>query len=332
MNTLDRFRLVVEGRSGGVTSSMEKYRKALDEVVLHWAEIAYDRVAAAKADPPDWDGLVQDVRRLLGDAAAGKMDPKGGKWLSELVIQILRVGRAADEDYMEYRKVYKRLLAFEDSLSETVSWDDAVKQAKVTASEIAGETAKHLGQAEKLVKAAIGRVKAWAGASVAIEAGEPGDSFEKPVSTFDVKVGSRSGFTLFLDEARVSVDDVLDAGDDDFFDSHGEAADYFALVKELEHPGSSSKGKTLVLYTARPAKDRKQFEGSRELPVGIFLTSSLNDAEGIGSDFGGRDIWKVWIDEPYLMQMLNAGGVRHYQVVGREPAPMKREMELVGGV
>jgi hypothetical protein len=102
-------------------------------------------------------------------------------------------------------------------------------------------------------------------------------------------------------------------------------------VKELEQPGATSKGKTLVLYTARPAKDRKQFEGAKKLPVGLFLTSTLNDAEGIGSDFGGRDIWKVWIDDRYLMQMLNAGGVRHYQVVGREPAPMKRAMERIGG-
>lgn len=130
------------------------------------------------------------------------------------------------------------------------------------------------------------------------------------------------GFTLFSDN---TVDDVLDAGDRDFFTDPELEGDYFALVGELRHPGRSQKeaDKTVALYTARPAKDRRLYEGARHIPSNIFLTTSFDEAEGYMVEFGGeRDIWKVRIKKKHLIQTLDTPRIKNYQAfssTGRVP-------------
>ena len=56
--------------------------------------------------------------------------------------------------------------------------------------------------------------------------------------------------------AKDSVDDVLDAGDTDFFDDPKIEKDYFDLVGELRAPGSQHHETMMTLWTARPKRDR----------------------------------------------------------------------------
>jgi len=137
--------------------------------------------------------------------------------------------------------------------------------------------------------------------------------------TTDVYVGPINKHISFMYSGGNHVDDVLDAGDPDFFSDQKVEADYFALVNELRHPGRSSREgkKVLVLYTARPAKDRKRYEKAKTLPNNIFLTTSPSEAEGYKMDFGGdRDIYKVRIQARFLVKTLDAHRIQNYQVFG----------------
>lgn len=129
-------------------------------------------------------------------------------------------------------------------------------------------------------------------------------------------------FSYFTDGDKVEVDDILEGGDTDFFSSNEIQANYFNLIRELKNPGSPQKpGKKKYLYTARPVSDRNFYINTKTIPNNIFLTDNYNDAEGIAMDFGSRDIWKVVIDERYLVQTLD-GSIKHYQVVGDNTVPV----------
>lgn len=138
--------------------------------------------------------------------------------------------------------------------------------------------------------------------------------------------GSRGspGFTYF---GPREVDDVLDAGDHDFFADQDVEVAYFKLVNEIRHPGSANKaGKPTRVYTARPVKDRRVYDGAKTVPSGIFVTNSADRAEGFGRDFGnteGRDLWKIVVDSKYLVQTLKSGRTRDYQIVGKGKVPIK---------
>jgi hypothetical protein len=134
-----------------------------------------------------------------------------------------------------------------------------------------------------------------------------------------------------LGEKSLDIDDVIDGGDEDFFSSPQVQADYFNLINELKKPGSTSRGKTLTLYTARPKADRERYLKSPSLPVNVFLSNTYDHVEGIARDLatkeGERDIWKVRIDSRYLTQTLD-GLVKYYQVT-TDNAPAKLDLVRV---
>ena len=108
-----------------------------------------------------------------------------------------------------------------------------------------------------------------------------------------------------------------------------EQSQYQNLVMELKKPGSTSRAKkvTLVLWTARPTKDRDRYEGARDIPSNIFLSSSSQDAWGLAHDLGGnevRDLWRVEIDASNVIQTLDTGRIRQYQTTGMGRVPVKR--------
>jgi hypothetical protein len=183
---------------------------------------------------------------------------------------------------------------------------------------------------------AIERTDDWRTWPVTVSPSLSSEHYFDPPGTFHVRVGSSdAGFTIFSHGEAVTKDalgDVLEGGDPDFFTDAIAQRDYFALVKELGSPGSSSRGRVLTLYTARPVHDRGRYEGTASLPVNIFLTRSLDDAEGIAHDLGGhgvRDVWRVRIDSRYLVETLDSPGVRQYQTVGEGEVPV-RSIALVG--
>ena len=128
-------------------------------------------------------------------------------------------------------------------------------------------------------------------------------------------------FSIFADG---SVDDVLDAGDTDFFDVNKPSlsANYFDLVAEIQHPGSSSRvGKAVVVYTARPVRDRDLYDAAKRtkrLPSNIFVASNLSHVEGLGRDLAGtddeRDLYAIRVLDNYLITTLDTARVREYQL------------------
>lgn len=174
----------------------------------------------------------------------------------------------------------------------------------------------------------------WSGSPVFIYPKEPADengtnwlvaSEDANVYVGDNEDGNAPLLEVFLIDGQYKVPPDGIVEDDDFFSNPDNTRDYFNLIKEINNPGSSNKsGKTLTLYTARPSSDREMYMNSTTVPGGIYLTSSENDAVGLSVDFGGkRDIWKVRIDERYVQKMLDMPQFKHYQVMGREPVPIK---------
>lgn len=158
----------------------------------------------------------------------------------------------------------------------------------------------------------------------------------RPCTAASIKLGESKltpDFSCFLDENnQISIDDVLEGGDTDFFESPSIQRDYFNLIKELNNPGSSKTGKMMTLYTARPIKDRNIYMNKLQIPTNIFLTNRFNDAEALISDLPGtdkrRDVWKVKIDSRFLIETLNNGITKHYQAIGESWIPVT-SLELI---
>tara|TARA_Y100000034_G_C6865377_1_gene394358 strand:- start:286 stop:1086 length:801 start_codon:yes stop_codon:yes gene_type:complete len=184
------------------------------------------------------------------------------------------------------------------------------------------------------IQEAISHIPNWNNSSILIEArthdrqNDIGSQNSAEVTVGDssgVAWGGPASFTYFDIGDRIEVDDILEAGDKDFFVGGSTIeSDYFSLVQELKNPGSKmAPGKTLTLYTARPAKDRELYMNATEIPSNIFLTNDSNRASGIAVDFGARDIWQVKIDENNLLQTLDTPFAKDYQVVGGGRIPVK---------
>jgi hypothetical protein len=233
-----------------------------------------------------------------------------------------------DPNWDTYFEVSRELRALEDSLSsETL---EAATKQLLESAEAENEANKKLAQAVAAeVEAAAKR--ADLGLPLTLKGSDPG--------VFSVQVGTKRGvnFTVFInrDTGKITqVEDVLEGGDLDFF--HGPEGlelgkAYFDLIKEIQHPGSSSQGKEITLYTARPVKDRHQYAGASTLPPNLFLANDVDHVLGLAHDLGGgaqRDVWKVKINTRYLVLTNDAGRVKYYQIVGAKAVPVKG-LELI---
>jgi len=215
-----------------------------------------------------------------------------------------------------------------DLLEEFVNDDFTMKEYEKSLQELSSQTQQHMQQIAQNINESISRIETWNNSPVIVEA-RTHDRQNEIDAQVDASVsvgreagwGGVAGFTYFNDSGKIYIEDVLSAGDEDFFTDPRIESDYFSLIQELKHPGSSNRtGKILTLYTARPTTDRAIYENATTLPHGIYLTNDMDRVAGIAMDLGGsqgmRDIWQVKIDERYLMQTLDAMGSRDYQIVG----------------
>ncbi len=218
-----------------------------------------------------------------------------------------------------------------EALSSTMTREEADRWAQ----QIIAKTRENMGNVLQMVQEALSRVD-WTGSPVSVQVGSPGygpgnkEEWSDPVTDAYIVVGPPQtdvGFTLFIgieDESgtRNEIDDVIE--DDDMFDSPSQKQDYYLLVQSMRHPNAQKSNRILSLYTARPIADRELYMDATSIPSSIFLTTKMDDAEGFSRDYGGgRDIWKVRIEEQYLIKMLDTGMIRHYQSVGQGQVPVK---------
>lgn len=189
----------------------------------------------------------------------------------------------------------------------------------------------------------IDKAQAWKGSPVTVKAMIASQDADmerwQDITGFEVEVGKSlskwepaPSFTYFVleDPEEDPIGDVLEGGDEDFFRSPSEQADYFTLINEIRKPGSAAKkGRILTLYTARPSSDRSRFQNADTVPANIFLSSSEMDASGIALDFGKRDLWLIRLNSKELVMTMDADGVKHYQVANPEGAALAEYPILV---
>lgn len=195
------------------------------------------------------------------------------------------------------------------------------------------ETQKEMLKIQQIVEEAISRIPNWNNSIVKIAA-NPAEDINGPIlektdsAYIAVGTGEMAPYFLFFQiDGKIEIDDVIEGGDTDFFETPQIQADYFNLINEIKRPNSTNKGKILTLYTARPSKDRDQLLNSKILPINIFLTNNYNHAEGLAVDLGGkRDIWKIKIDSKYLVQTLD-GLIKYYQVTSNNAET--KSMDLI---
>ncbi len=170
----------------------------------------------------------------------------------------------------------------------------------------------------------------WKGSLITIQPIPPQENNLPTIEPSDwvyVYIGNNhhAFFNLGFNNGKIEIDEILE-GDDDVFDSEQTKSDYFLLINELKSPGSTTKGKKLTLFTARPKSDREFYLKTKTLPINIFLGNNFDNIEGISRDFEERDIWRVKIDSRYLTQTLD-GKIKHYQVTS--PDAIVDSMELL---
>jgi hypothetical protein len=252
------------------------------------------------------------------------------KYLQDLKDYVWSVADYSNEELRKFKAGDPDAVAHAKRTYEPEGYSE--KQVREDVSRLARETKRNMEVVARTVAAAVGRVDGWSGTKIvvrpsySIKRDRWGVEMNPGEACTDAKVDFVEGrnapsFTLFSDG---TVDDVLDAGDRDFFTDPAVEADYFALVGELRSPGSTAKaGKVITLYTARPRKDRDLYDGAKVVPHGIFLTNDEDRAYRLGMDLGGdRDVYRVRIDSRHLVKTLEAGGVREYQAVGRGTVPV----------
>lgn len=242
---------------------------------------------------------------------------------------------APKQNYFEYSKLTRLIWDYSSHLQMTGGTYRAFTQEDVDSeyNRLIEGTKNSLEQIASNISAAISRIENWSGVlpvivrSMAIDNdNETGIGDEAMIEFGNDDMAPN--FTYFIIDGKLIIDDVLEAGDEEFFTDPRIQSDYFNLVKELRNPGSSSKsGKVLTLYTARPVKDRQLYMGKKTIPSNIFLTDKYESAEGIGRDMGERDIWRLRIDSKWLINTLD-GPEKQYQVVGGNEVPVIK-MDLI---
>lgn len=190
------------------------------------------------------------------------------------------------------------------------------------------DTAKNMSTIKNNIEQAVNRIENWSSPLIIIKTQLSYDlngkvDFSEASTNALIEFGNNEmapNFSYFMFDGKIEIDDILESGDSDFFVSPKIQKDYFSLIQEIKNPGSTTRqGKKKTLYTARPIKDRHLYLNNK-VPSNIFLTNSFNDAQSLIHDLPGsdkrRDIWKVIIDDKYLMMTFDSPLVKHYQVIG----------------
>lgn len=345
--------LCVEQRKKGISAGsevamsevvldLEAFSEAVQDKADDLAMSSYDAQERKKARGLTRAKVVAAIRSYLGDipeiGAYLRAAPGRGKSSAALYKKLSDYWKSLPQEDPEKYKVFTLLLSMADvhDVESARTREDFEKEAQEWADVFVTGTRRNAEVLQKLIIQAIKRVRDWRGEAIRVRPMYDGEYREGPIESFDVRLGRQAGFTIFTDSGKVqSVDDVLDAGDTDFFRDPHLQMNYFDLVRELERPGSTQKfGKNLKLWTARPTKDRHLYQDAKHVPTNIYLTTDRHRASGIAHDLGAgeiRDLWRITVNEKYLMKTLEAGHVKDYQTVGKRVVPVVRTMLVVQG-
>lgn len=153
----------------------------------------------------------------------------------------------------------------------------------------------------------------------------------------EIYVGEKNAyFAVWTDDfQKFDLGDLLEtigtSEHEEFFSNDEESQDYYNLAKYIKNPRALGQSKIVIVWTARPKRDRATFENAHEVPKGIFVTTKQSSALGIAQDFGSgdkeqveRDVYRIAIEDKYLLTTNDAIGETWYQVVGNtDKIPVK---------
>jgi hypothetical protein len=317
-----------------VTIDMTEYINSLRNLVselVSFSQGERERVSKLKIDENE---IIRELQQLgYPNIARIQVAFNRKEWnlISNLAWSIYKFYQAKmKSDYTFLRKVVKNIDDYSAQLSQGKT-DYDPQQAENDVLRIVAKTKANMEKIAQNVRQAISRIEGFS-TPVIVQAREvdKNDDYLEDRDDASIEFGvdiNAPSFTYFTLDGKIEIDDVLEAGDSDFFTNSKIQSDYFNLVKELRRPGSSSgQGKVLTLYTARPIQDRHIYMEAKVVPSNLFLTSNYNSAEGIALDFAGRegtrDVWKIRIDSRYLVQTLDSPMEKQYQVVGDGSVPV----------
>ncbi len=338
-------RTILENAS--IKVDVSKYEKMLRELVDDYAERAIEDRNRDEMDPVRLSDVLSAINSTFQDSESIKKlrdEPDNWNVANDVYKKLFKQYRDnassnATRDNMKVFDTLRLIRKYVESLTVVKKTDSEIyEDYDESYQTVLKLTRDNIKLVTDIVSSATKRVKDW-NVPVTIEISLPSKANELDLehgeSSFQVSVGKRDiSFTLFLVDGKIEIGDELEGGDDDFFDDPTVQHFYFSLINEIRKPGSSSIVKFMTLYTARPVKDRKRYIGAKDVPINIFLSSSLDDAEGLATDLAGsgkRDLYKVVIEQRYLVQTLE-GRIKHYQTIGSgKKVPVKKIELLIQG-
>lgn len=244
-----------------------------------------------------------------------------------------------DRDLRErQREAYRALMDLRDSKEQGNRWGE--KEHKESYEKLVQSAQIAMQKMLSKVRDAANRVDGWKGSTIIVEAPTmtKDSDWLSPIgdTTAHIHLNHAENTTgydveFLYDEVdgKVEIDDDLDAGDTDFFTCAKLQEDYFNLIGELKKPGSTSKGKDVWIYTARPFTERKfyqQAEETKQIPANLFATSTEKSAIELIPDLAGsdkrRDVWKIKINSKYLIEKEDFKNYKYYQTKGTTTVPI----------
>ena len=297
-------------------SYLQQYTFDLGSTISSLSEVGYPYVVDIRRalESKDSDKIHNELMRIFG-------------WYKENRDKI---------SWSTINQAVRNINDYDDQLNNyNMQWtEDTISQE---VQKLTDATMKNMQYIKSLIDNAIRAIPKWNNSPVNIEASviDRDDPIEaEECATVEVLGGNSWGgeasFSFFKVGDKIEIDDILEAGDTDFFENQSTQSDYFNLIQVLRNPSAFSKPKVLTLYTARPSKDRALYLKGGKVPSNIFLTTSLDFAEGFAEEYGGnRDIWKVRIKDVYLILTMDSTDQKQYQVIGEGFVPVE-SIEFMG--
>lgn len=306
-----QFRQFLESSQDFVTLDLDSFERQIRAVVQDTIDYSVSKFHQLKTFQPDMAMIQRELadypQKKLLMAALGTN--RGYQAINNLY------GWFKAQGYPDkIRTVWRQLSDYNDKLTEREPASMELYEGEIQ--KVLQETRQNMLVLKGLIDQAISRIPNWS-SKIKMTA-EPGYEYNRvaisPATSATICFTRDLCFGISHYEQKIEIDDIIEGDEDDFFPTPQIKSNYYSLINELKKPGSTSKGKILTLYTARPVKDREQFSNATSLPINIFLGNNLNHVEGLSVEYGGRDIYRVRIDSKYLIQTLD-GSIKYYQVV-----------------
>jgi len=340
-------RFLIENVDQHITVDAGKYQQMLTQYIQNFADQANDyayQLGQFKFDLEDFRHKLRqfgfpESEELLRDVRSQKIKDWETRYawekkLSDFYFQ----QRNGNWDLLQDIKKQFRMYGDQLGGSKEGFSDEQVKE---TYEEVMRKTNALLSQTIQLIKGAISRVEGWS-SHATVEISTPykiddhdydwlegqGDSVHIKVKSPGNSAEYDPDFTLFTQDGKVEdIGDIIDSDDYDFFRSPEATSDYFNLIAELRQPGSTTRGKPMKLYTARPRRDRATYMGAKQskmVPSGLWATTSYSRAVGLAlpgelgaSDADTRDVFEIGVNSKYLILHYDGGNFTDYQLTSK---------------